>query len=511
MTLAILSSFLPFWTGVVPASESAWIQAPDPPVRTAMSPQAIRRQRMDRLSVDIDVLRKEAFQSEFGRNPKVPKTAAGIRALAARLRITQEGAAPGGDPHNFCGELEIGRLMAALQNPDVEESVIEEVDATVGAGVPTLPKTYLEGHFLIRYTDADINPEHNTTLEKVKQLAGILNGIWNDYTANFKEPKSYLTTSGKRLIDIKIFAIPGKPVGGRTASSWNHIDIHSRITMDDELRLRTVPAHEMFHRVQYAFGMKSGTASHPSTLDWASEGTASWVQKHREPIIGDYIKAVNAGLRDPDKALFSREYDAAPFWLYLGQRAGDEKRFIYWVWQRYFTNGKDMVKAVRDTIKSQIGAAATLESLVSEWSFTNFVKDMTNASALFDYTDDEYKSGAGFGPLSSVPRTTKSLVKGAAASLQYGAVSFFGTDYFVYNLTGKPRRVEIKVTGLGAFGYAILLYKGNQFVDYERTFAGGFQNKTFDKTIDPSKVDRVCLMVTGNPAGGSYTIDARAK
>lgn len=494
------------FVGIGASVLAASVQQPEEPVRAALSAQGLRFKRMSRMKVDVEVLRKDAFQKEFGRNVKVPKTAEAVRALVARILMPKEGLGASGDPHGECGELEMGRLMAALQNPDLNEDLVEGVDETVGAGMPNLPKTYLEGHFLIRYTDIDINDEHNTTLDKVKELADILNRIWNDYEANFKVPKSYLTTSGKRLIDVKVYAIPGRSIG-RTNSAWNHIEIHSRKTMDNELKLRTVPAHEMFHRVQYAFGLRSGTAG----MDWASEGTASWVQKHREPIIGDYIERVNSGLKVPDKALFSREYDSAPFWLYLGQRAGDEKRFIYWVWQRYFTNGKDMVKAVRDTVKSQIGVGATLESVVSEWSFANFVKDMSNAAEWSDYAEDELVTAGGFGPLVSVPRTTRTLIRNGATVTQNGMAAAFGADYYVYNLSGKPRRVELAITTTGTFGYAVLLYKGTQFVDYERTQAGGFGSKTFTKTIDPNKVDRVCLMVIGNPRGGTYSVLAKAR
>jgi len=244
-------------------------------------------------------------------------------------------------------------------------------------------------------------------------------------------------------------------------------------------------------------------------MKWAVEATASWSQKYRAPSIGDWMDRINSGLSNPDQSLTSRSYDVCGMWCYMGQRAGNERNFIKSAWNGYAGAGGNMKTSLSNTIKAQIGAAYTLDHIIGWWNFANFCKDMSNAAPSFDYAEDELTTPSGYGPLGTVPRTTKALAKGASV-VTAGSASAYGADYHVYNLGAGITSVEIKsTTATGKFGYALIKYKGTTQVGYKRTPAGGVGNTTYTEPINLATCDRIAFVVIGNPGGGSYTLTAK--
>ncbi len=470
--------------------------------------QTARLKSMAKLGAQLRVLKKPAFSETFGGNIDVPKTSQAIRALSKRL-FSAEGRAQ----LDECAEYEYGNLMAGLTNPDISDADRDAVDADADASMPAFNKTYTTGHFKFYYTDNNPNAKHNATLANIQATATILNAAWNDYTANFRKPKHYIKITSvlppkwDEMIDVKCYDL-GDSLYGVTNSHWNHIELNTNKVINNASRRKTTPVHELFHRVEYSYGYVTGTAN----MKWAVEATASWSQKYRAPEVGDWMGRINSGLQNPDGALTGRSYDVCGMWCYMGQRAGNERNFIRKAWEGYtLANGYNMQLALQKAIQAQIGAQYTLNHIIGWWNFTNFYKDMANASSSFDYQEDENGAG-GFGPLASVPTSTKTLTKGAAATASSGTAAAFGADYHVYNLSGNPTKVEIKITTTGKFGYALIKYKGStmQQQGYSRTPAGGVGNHTYTENINPATTDRVALVVIGNPSGGSYSISAKA-
>lgn len=469
--------------------------------------QTMRTKALPKLGTEIPILKKPDFVANFGGNPKVPKNAQALRQLSKHL-FSAEGRAQ----MDECGEEEYGNLSAALMNPDISDADRDAVDGDADASMPTFNKTYQSGHFRFLYTDNNANPKHNATLANIQATAAIMNAAWNDYTLNFKKPKHYLKIVSlfplkfDELIDVKCYDL-GDTLYGVTASGWNHIELNTNKVIKDPNKRKTTPVHELFHRVEYSYGYVSGTPN----MKWAVEATASWSQKYRAPEVGDWMQRINSGLANPDGDLTSRSYDVCGMWCYMGQRAGNERNFIKAAWAGYAPSLFNMKTSLQNAIKAQIGSAYTLDAIIGWWNFTNFYKDMSNASASFDYAEDENTAG-GYGPLGSVPTTNKTLTKGGAAVATSGSASDYGADYHVYTLSGSPTKVEIKITTSGKFGYALVKYKNSTKVQtgYKRTPAGGVGTYTFTETINPATTDRVALVVIGNPTGGSYTISAKA-
>ncbi len=452
--------------------------------------------------ITIPVLRQEAFQELFAANPEVPKTGQEAVQLARRLYSVAGRA----EVQEECGEPIYGGLFAALSNPDISDSSRDEVDNVVDADVPPLPATYTCGHFKFFYTTSNANPDHNVTLANIQATCTVLNKAWNDYATNFKEPKHYVS-GGQKLIDVKVYYL-GPSLFGSTSSSQNYIELNSKSVVREPCNRQTTPVHELFHRVQYAYGYISGTAN----MKWAVEATAAWSQKYRASNVGDWMSRMNTGLQSPDVALINRSYDACHFWVYLGRRGGGERPCIKLAWQTYQTNGKNMLNAVETVVKNRIGATLTRNWFVEQWHNNNFIKDLSNATTLQDYQEDEWTRTCGgitYGPLAEVPRTNITLNAGTN-STRNGSVSAYGADYYVYNVGATVNKVNLDFTAtVNGFAYTVILINGAQWTGINRSLSGR-EDFSYTKIFTPGTVTKIAVVVGGNPTGGNYTIKANA-
>ena len=80
-----------------------------------------------------------------------------------------------------------------------------------------------------------------------------------------------------------------------------------------------VCAHELFHLVQSFYGIDVFGE------DWVVEGTAVASEEIVYPSSNRYIKYANQYLRNPNKDLFNRSYDACLVWIYVWREIGVDK------------------------------------------------------------------------------------------------------------------------------------------------------------------------------------------
>ncbi len=539
------------------------LQLKRPELQLPFSRDAVLRDfAMERMEFDLPVLKAANFQSMFGNNPEVPKSDAALVALARELESPA-----GRQKMDECGEYEFGLLFAGLSNPNVSDGARRQVDEIlagpaqqplkrgdmkglpgrgggeirsaeaslipnfIGAGLtavqgtppgtkPTFNRERIVGKFRFLYTDNNARASQNSTLANINATATILNNAWTNFVTNFRKPSHYIrwtfSTSPPWLIpnetiDVECYDL-GSGLLGSTSSSWNSMRLCSAKVINNTLKRQTTSVHELFHRVQYAYGYVSGTAG----MKWIVEATASWSQKYRAPGVGDWMDRMNSGLGSPANALLGRSYDACHWWVYMGQRAGNERLAVRDTWQRYSTNGKNTIEAVNHTIKGRIGSAYSFDTIVNWWLFANYYKNLaTNSSnyTTFSYTENalviNHPGGVTYGPLAQVPRTTTALNVGTNYS-NSGSVAKYAARYYVFNVNSAVRRVEIKVTGASAnFGYGVIDIKDNRGIGYTRTPAGGVKDQTYNKTYSAGQVTQIAVIVMGIPNGGSFTVTAK--
>lgn len=467
-----------------------------------LSPQALKQVNLKRFNPNFEVLKPEAFQANFGDNVKIPRTSQSIRALSKKL-FSREGR---NSLNEECAEQEFGELFAALQNPAISDDDRNAVDGDADAVMPAFNRNQIFGHFKFYWTDNNANAQQNVTLADVQNTANVMNAAWDIYVANFKKPKHYVS-AGKELVDVKVYDL-GASLYGVTNSAWNHIELNSWAVVKNACRRKTTPVHELFHRVEYSYGYVTGTAG----MKWAVEATASWSQKYLAQSVGDYVGRMNTGLGSPTTSLTARSYDACHWWVYVGERIGNEKNFIKTAWANYVPSGKNMVTATDNAIKA-LKPGHSFNSMLSWWQFANFQKDFNNSSVDFDYTEDETVytcGGTSFGPLGSVPTTNAALTLGTQKTVN-ASVSPQAASYYSFTVPATATKIDVNLSAASNnFGFAATLGKGNKGVTYVRTPAGGVNSlvKTFNFTA--GTVDKVTIVVMGIPNGGAATIKVKA-
>jgi len=458
--------------------------------------------------IRVPTLSQEAFTAQFGNNPDIRTTDEGIIALARELYPPQ------GKKHllrqsatgeNGCREEQVGVLFASLQNPAISDTTRAEVESIIVAAEPAVYKIYTSGHFKIYYTDSDANADNNVTLDTVKSLATSLNSYWKTYSSKFKTPKHYLDGT-TQMVDVKVYDLDAGTLG-ETSSFWNYISLDSKEAVNDACNRKTTAAHELWHRVEYAYGYVTGTAN----MSWIVEGSAVWSQAYTNRSLRDYMAWSNVGLNNPDLVLIGgRHYNAAHLWLYLERRG--TWGAIRDVWSTYETNGKDAKAALDTVVTDRLDMG--VDKFIQEWSKANYIKDLSGAG-VYSYAENKTTKtscGVVYGPLVQVPRTSveiDSTVDSTSPYTDAGTVSSYGADYYEFNLdTTDPllNNLQITVDGAGA---------SSSFVDIsgsaKKKITDGSNNKeVYLTTFKPGKLTRVGVLVGGGSAGANYTIEALA-
>jgi len=458
--------------------------------------------------IKLEILPPQVFEARFGDNPDVPRTEKAILAMAEQL-YGRKGPTQDAKGEE-CGEYEVGLLFAALQNPEVSDHTRRQVDYIMAAALPTASwKTYTSGYFKFFYVDNDPYANHNVTLAEVQATATAMNYGWNKYVnAGFQVPKHYLTPTGAKRIDVKIYYISSTTLG-QTDSTWNHIELNSKSCVKDSCKRKTTSNHELFHRVQYTSGYVTGTAN----MKWIVEGSASWSQKFTYASIRDYMDRMNSGLQYPDKNLITtRSYDNCHFWVYMDElfNPAESGAALKEVWNKYSTNGKNAKAAVAWVASTYLGLP-TFDNYVIKWTRANYCKDFTNASATWkhDYTEDETTTtqcSVTHGPLSHAPKVAAGTISSNSTVItKSGAVAPYGADNYEFTVGAAVTTVKIFCDGAdtGDFAWQFIPIKASQVKTYSYTTTREY---THTRSFAAGAYDKYGVIVMGRSKGGSYTL-----
>jgi len=170
-------------------------------------------------------------------------------------------------------------------------------------------------HFVLKWTSKSNHSADNIKDPQIiKDTAGYLEQAWAKYTALFgRQP---YTPPGKDRIevvfhDIDAYGYADPPDGPIQFSSVAWVDKNTR-----GIR-RPTSAHELFHKLQYAYGFKTKWRP-PEPYRWFSEGTASWSEVYVWGMVSRTCK-LDELFRDTNMELDEAEDSALPFWIYFVQ------------------------------------------------------------------------------------------------------------------------------------------------------------------------------------------------
>jgi hypothetical protein len=450
----------------------------------------------------MERLTAEDFHARFGKNTQIPRTDEAILTLARELFPSREEkqimvAGPVSSPH--CGRTRLGRLISALRSPAVSDDTRRQVALIINKSIPTLNRTLTRGHFRFYYTDNDTDEKNNVTLTQIKSTAYFLNQYWNTYTGpRFKNPKHYVD-DGRMLIDILVFYIDEETYG-ETCDLWDCILLNSKLAVADDCRRRTASAHQLFHRVEYSYGLMDGMAD----TDWLAEGSSGYSQKWTNPNIWDYLDLMNEGL-DGWPLLF-RDESATPFFVYETSRFGEDWSAVRDIWTAFGVNGHKAVDAVDVVVWKRF--KLTFDQFVRSWFKANYLKDFLPLSTYTKYpenTEVHTTCGRIHGPLKRVAVNTSGFARNRISSGS-GMAFPYGADYWEFNIAGDVETISLNVRDYGdSSSYHFYgIYKGGasyRIIKEVVPTPGGSLGIAIDNAQQYSKI---AMVVCGNGKGASF-------
>lgn len=416
----------------------------------------------------------------------------------------------------FCGESTVGLLEAALTSTLISPQAKEEIHAIMADSMPSLEKEKTIGHFHFKWTETSSDARDNVTEADIDATAVFLNECWDRYTADFRQPQAAII-GGTRIIDVEVYFHPGR--FGSTCSCSNSIFLNSRDTVRDECRRRTTSAHELFHRVQYAYGYVTGTGGQA----WWVEATASWSQDYTYDEVNDYVTRIDSGLSNPDTSLLSRSYDGCHYWKYLGEQlqkrstaVTSEEQAIREVFDEYSNNGLD-AKTASSTI-TQNRISRDFNQFFQDWSKANHIKDLDNPGIRYEYDEDETVTTScsrTYGPYRHVtPVVNQTVISDTFSwtSPTY-AVNSYGTDYLVFDVNPSVTKVSLRfegnpTDGSGDFSTHLILIKNNRWQTIYNN--SSVTERTWNLNFTAGQYDRCVLVVNGLATGDQYEISLNA-
>jgi hypothetical protein len=470
-------------------------------------------------NLHVPVWSEEEWRELAKRDPEVPRSARQLRHIA-RISFRREGRPkelrpmlPSGLVRGLirrrveeCGEARRSRLVAGLGNPHLTPAQIKAIDADIDQDMPTFDQSTETAHFILRWTNSSATPSDNIAdASIVTETGGFLEEAWTRYNTAFGVPP--YVAPGQTKIEVVFWDIGG--YGVTTPGGPIELDAPNWISQPG-IR-RPTSAHELFHRMQYAFGYR--TTWTPSGLyQWFSEGTASWAEVYVWQSVSSASKITNL-FTTPDLNLYNASYGALPFWIFFDTRQRDTPDDLPMLGflQKYQATGNP--------------AQAMAEAIDEDWPPNNVYGQLDTFFALFardrhighwrvtpsgptPYPAINGPDGAEIVP--SLQLTAASLGAGDTYSVS-GSVSQLGSDY--YRLAYEPDagghalNLSVTVPAGGDYSYYLIWEKAGAWVRAVFPFhISG--NYSYSETIDLNAADAVVVAVNGRGAGGSYTLSA---
>ena len=192
----------------------------------------------------------------------------------------------------------------------VPAHVVFAQNHTVDDAMPSFENSYETDHFVLKWTNKSSHSSDNISDPQiVKDTAGYLETAWGKYRAPFG--RNPYMASGRDKIevvfrDMDCYGVADPPNGPIQFNSYAWLK-------NNGIRQQT-SAHELFHKMQYAYGYK--TRWNPrEPYQWFTEGTAAWSEVFVWGRVSRACK-VDTIFRDTNLGLYEAEDMAMPFWIY---------------------------------------------------------------------------------------------------------------------------------------------------------------------------------------------------
>ena len=191
--------------------------------------------------------------------------------------------------------------------------VFDGPDGPLDSTLPKFENRLETEHFVLKWTNKSTYlPDNIKDPQIIKETADYLETAWAKYAELFGRTPYIPPGKDKvevifRDIDCYGFADPPDGPIELSAGAW-------RDPKSSGIR-RSTSAHELFHKLQYAYGYKTKWKPQ-QPYKWFSEGTAAWAEVYVWGRVSRVGK-VDDIFKDSSMDLYEADDRAMPFWIYF--------------------------------------------------------------------------------------------------------------------------------------------------------------------------------------------------
>jgi hypothetical protein len=278
------------------------------------------------VEIAVPIVEPEVWEENVRSDPRLPASypellrltevrfqGDGSRAFADEARSSWEVTAS----EEACGESLLARVYGGLGNPRLSPMERDSIDSVLAAATPSAWQTRPTPHFLLRWTNSDPNPAHNLNdLSLIAEAEVLLEEAWQALSNTFgMEPFS---SQADGRIQVDFLDLPGAEEG-QAYPPGGPIQLDVATWRSFPAKRAPLAAHELFHKLQYAFGFRRDWAQTATDVDWFSEGTARWAEVFVHQRL-TAAKWLTDWMSKPKANLLTTGSFALPFWIFFDAR-----------------------------------------------------------------------------------------------------------------------------------------------------------------------------------------------
>jgi len=240
-------------------------------------------------------------------------------------------------------------LLCACSSFPLSEAMADETQCAI----PSFENQIETEHFVLKWTNASLNAADNISdPEIIRETAGYFESAWDKLTGLFGR-MPYRPPGSARISvifhDLDCYAYADPPEGP--------IELNSCVWKRMPSIRQSTSAHELFHKLQYAYGYKTRWGPPKEPILWFTEGTAAWAEVFVWGRVSRNCK-VEDMFKNTSIDLFDAEDMALPFWIYFvsGNSSAPKNQLMVKLFEKCEEENWDAKKALFDVIRDTYGS-----------------------------------------------------------------------------------------------------------------------------------------------------------